>query len=344
MHHRETVGAVDQHVQRLPDRRRKKLQPVIVAGRGEQQENEKRAEAERLERKADEAAIVRPDRQLGDDIGQRVLHRIPFDHEGRMQRRDDECQDAEMPPVVEQRQEARAQPRQRPDREDRGQHQERAQAEGADAKIDPGRTVFGRMQVRLNGDERDDEGRNDGEQDGVVDQLVAVPLNGAEADAHERASAGAGGKDADTKGAAGAGRSASAIARPSATAMPSTVQTRRCMRRCVRVMTSAVAVPANGETSAARSRATEGKRRAAAGCARQARPVRVAATGAMRRRSRKQAPRTIPQIHREPARQASDLSGTARIGQGSRQGKMAAARRGRPAGRACKKPRPEPGL
>src|SRR5215813_11658591 len=123
---------VERHVQILPDRRREEDEPIVVAGRRHQKQNEECGEAQRLEGKTDELAIVGGFGQFVVETRQRVLHRIPFDHERGVQKHDEEGQHAEMAPVVQQRQKPAIEPRQRPDREDRRQHQEGAGTESAD--------------------------------------------------------------------------------------------------------------------------------------------------------------------------------------------------------------------
>ena len=101
-----------------------------------------------------------------------------------MHQRDEERQHAEMAAVVEQRQEARGEPRQRADHQDDGQHHERAGAERLDAQADPGRLVGRRIAQRADRHERADEQRDAGEQDRVIDELAPVPLHRLEAGAH----------------------------------------------------------------------------------------------------------------------------------------------------------------
>jgi len=124
-------------------------------------------------------------KQFGEEIGQIVLHPVPAQQKADMRRGDETHQDAEVPPVVQERQESRAEPRQRPDAENDRQHQEGTGAGRPDADIDRVRQVFWRKQAPDDRAVNRHIGRNGGQQDGVVDQLVAIPLNGAEADAHQ---------------------------------------------------------------------------------------------------------------------------------------------------------------
>jgi len=62
--------------------------------------------------------------------------------------RNQERQHAEMAAVVEQRQKASVEPRQRADAENDGQHDERAGPERGDAQVDPGRFVGRRLAQR----------------------------------------------------------------------------------------------------------------------------------------------------------------------------------------------------
>ena len=141
----------------------------------------------------------------------------------RVQQRDEERQHAEMAPVVEQRQEAAIEPRQRPDRQDDRQHEEGAGAERADAQIDRRRQVLGRVEPIRQSQIAADIERDAGEQDAVVDEL----RRGSTARRESRRSwleplARAAGAPAS-----GGGRSTSAIAKPSATAKASTGQSTR---------------------------------------------------------------------------------------------------------------------
>ena len=104
-----------------------------MAGRRHQEQDQERDEAQRLEGKADELAVVGDFGQFVVEARQRALDREPFDHEGGVQERDEEDQHAEMAPVVQQRQEAVIEPRQRPDRKNDRQHEKGAGAESADA-------------------------------------------------------------------------------------------------------------------------------------------------------------------------------------------------------------------
>ena len=184
MHHHQPIGDIDRHVQRLPDARREERQPEVVAGRGHQEQDQQRGDAERLEREADELAVVLPGRQLGDEVRQIALHQIPVEQEPEMRDRDQKRQHAEMPAVVEQRQEAAVEPRQRADRQDHGEHQEGAGAEGANPDVDRVRQILRRMPLPIDRGKAGDEERDGGEQHAVIDELVPVPLHRAEADAH----------------------------------------------------------------------------------------------------------------------------------------------------------------
>ena len=81
-----------------------------MTGGGEQKENEERGDAKRLEREADELAIIPPGGEFGDDVRQRVLHCIPFNHEPDVHAHDQKGQHTEMAPVVKKRQETAIEP------------------------------------------------------------------------------------------------------------------------------------------------------------------------------------------------------------------------------------------
>ena len=196
-----------------------------------QEQNQQRRDAERLERKADELAVVRPGGQLGCEVRQVVLHLIPFDHEPNVQRGDDERGHAEMTPVVQQRQKAAIDARQRPDAKDDGQHHKRATSECTDVKIDRRREILRRIEPFTYDEEGCEEQPHGREQDGVVDDLGAIPLDGAESDAHRRGSSVAG-----AVGAEGSGRKYNAIANPSPTASASAGHSMRWTDLCERVI------------------------------------------------------------------------------------------------------------
>jgi hypothetical protein len=130
-----------------------------------------------------------------------------------VQQRDEEGQHAEVASIVEQRQEAAIEPRQRPDRKDDCEHEKGAGAERTDAHIDRGRLVLGRVEPIPQNDVRADIERHGREQDGVVDELRLVPLHRAKAGAHGLTSSAAGGAPAS-----GGGRSVNAITKPIAIA------------------------------------------------------------------------------------------------------------------------------
>ena len=58
VHHHQAVGDIKRHVQGLPGRRAEEDEPEIMAGRRHQEEDQERRDAERLERKTDELAVV----------------------------------------------------------------------------------------------------------------------------------------------------------------------------------------------------------------------------------------------------------------------------------------------
>ena len=125
-----------------------------------------------------------------------------------------------MAAVVEQRQETRGESRERPDRQNDGEHHEGAGAERLDAQVDPGWRVGWRIAQRAQGHERADEQHDSGNQDRVVDDLAPVPLHRRKADAHFAGS----GISASTRvfgsipaGGSGGGRFTSAIVKPKAT-------------------------------------------------------------------------------------------------------------------------------
>src|ERR1700687_6062011 len=117
MRDQQSVSCVDQHVQPLPNRRREIPQPEIVAGRGHQEENQKREESQSLERKLRQAVIPGVADEYAD---QRI------DVAKGMKLNDGECPvrqseqkrcDSQMPPVVEQGKKTWVQPAERTDRE-----------------------------------------------------------------------------------------------------------------------------------------------------------------------------------------------------------------------------------
>jgi hypothetical protein len=118
MQQQQAVGDVDQHVQALPDRRRQIGEPEVVAGRRHQEEDAQRQEAQRLEREPRQTA---PTAVRGEHADQRVDDSEDVeldDREAAVRQAENKKGHAEMAPVVEQRQEAWVEPRQRPDRQD----------------------------------------------------------------------------------------------------------------------------------------------------------------------------------------------------------------------------------
>ncbi len=96
MHDHQAVCGVEHHVQPLPNRRRQEGEPEIVAGRRQQEHHRQAGQPERLDRKADELAVVRPRRQFGKEVRQCSLRLIPFDHEPGMQQGHCKRQNAKM--------------------------------------------------------------------------------------------------------------------------------------------------------------------------------------------------------------------------------------------------------
>ena len=230
-----------------------------MAGRCHQEEDQERRDAERLERETDELAVVRDFGELRIEVRKRVLHRVPFDHEPDVRERDQKRQHSEMAAVVEKRQEAAIEPRQRADRQDDGQHQERATAEGADAQVDRGRLILRRLEPGRHDQVAGEVERDRRDQDRVIDELLPIPLDRAEAHAHgARAPA-----VSAVRGAfpSGGGRRMSAIAKPSATTSAKTGHSTRWTDRCVRLIGR---ISANASARRARAR----RRRARSKCAR----------------------------------------------------------------------------
>ena len=229
VHDDEAVGGIDAHVHRLPHRRRQERQPVVVAGRREDEQDQQRRDAEHLEREADEFAVVGPRRQLDRDVADRALRRVPFQHERRMQGRDQEHRHADVAAIVQQRQEPRIEPGERADRQDDRQHRERAGAERLDPEIDPVEWSLRRMPGRPDRNVCTDEQRHAGEQGRVVDDLPAVPRYRLEAGAH--AAPECDGLAVEPVRASDGGRLASAARNSAPTRTASSSQTARCARR-----------------------------------------------------------------------------------------------------------------
>src|SRR6478672_9043749 len=114
-----------------------------------------------------------------------------------------------MAAIVEERQKSAVETGERTDCKNDGQHEKRAASERADVNIDASRNVDGRMQRIGDGVERADIEHDTADQDGIIDELAAVPLDRAKTCAHRTTSASACG------GISGGGRSASANAKPS---------------------------------------------------------------------------------------------------------------------------------
>ena len=184
MHDHQSIGDVERHVQRLPDARRQEGEPVVMTGRRHHEQDEQRTEADRLEGEVEKRAVAAPLGQLATEVSQIALHDVPGQQQREMRRRHQEGQHAEMAPVIEQRQETRAEPRQRADAEDDGQHQKGAEAGRLQPDVDGIRQVLGWVPVQNDDSVADDENYGGNDDDGVVDQLGPIPLYGAETDAH----------------------------------------------------------------------------------------------------------------------------------------------------------------
>jgi hypothetical protein len=148
-----------------------------------------------------------------------------------VQQRDHERQHAEMPTVEQQLAKPGMQPRQRSDRQDDGQHEEGAGAEGADAHVDRRRQILRRLDPITDADEGRYIKRDGGEQDAVIDELLPAPLHRLEADAHRCPSIAA---DADGAGGGALMTKASASAAPTSRARAG--QSMRWAARWVRLI------------------------------------------------------------------------------------------------------------
>jgi hypothetical protein len=168
-------------VQALPDRWRQVGEPEIVAGGGHEEENDERDQAQWLERKPRQ---LTPASVRGQDADQRVDDSQGVeldDREATMGESEGEHRHAEMAAVVEQRQEAPIEPRQRPDREDDVQQQHRRGTESTDEeRLD--RHLW--RQGRAGRNEQRQIDHDGGEQGQVVEPLLPVPSDGPIGVAH----------------------------------------------------------------------------------------------------------------------------------------------------------------
>ena len=184
------IGRIDQHMQRLPHRRRQEFQPEIMAGGGEDEEHDQREDAERLEGEAADLAEAGVGGEERLEIGRRREGEIPVDDEACMGERDEGGQHAEMAAIIKQRQEAPVEPGERADSEDHAQHQEGAGAEGAGI-VDVGRNRLREVEGSGNvAREQQQIGRRAGDQHRIVEPLIIVPLDRRVFDAHPRFSPG----------------------------------------------------------------------------------------------------------------------------------------------------------
>jgi hypothetical protein len=130
---------------------------------------------------------------------------------------DQKSQHAEMAPVVKKRQETAIEPGERTDRQDDGQHQKDTAPERLHADIVGVRQAPGRMERGCSGDESAKIERGRDKHYCVIDELGAIPLHRAEANAHRTLSVAAGGASAG-----GGAHNASAMTNPSPTARAKT--------------------------------------------------------------------------------------------------------------------------
>ena len=136
---------------------------------------------------AEKAVVARVTREHGDVLVERAEREIDADDAARVGERHRAGDHAEVAAVVEQRQKARIQPRQRPDAEDEREHQERAGAEGLRPEDRPAGRPCDVLEARRDLDEDKDVRDGGRQQHDIVDDLVAVPADRRVAHAHRSA-------------------------------------------------------------------------------------------------------------------------------------------------------------
>ena len=177
----QAVSHVDQHVERLPDRRRQVREPEVVRRRRHQEQDDQRQQSERLERELGEAVVVPVARQ---HAHQRVEHAQAVeldDREAAVRGREQEHADAEVAAVVEQGQEPPVEPAERSDGEHDMEQQQGAGAQAADQQRLDRRLGAGRDP---DADEEAEEQHHACRDRQVVQLLAAVPEHRPVAGAH----------------------------------------------------------------------------------------------------------------------------------------------------------------
>jgi hypothetical protein len=136
-----------------------------------------------------------------------------------------QAQHAEVPAIEQKLAEPRIEPRQRPDRQNDGEHEEGAGAEGTDAHVDRRCQVLRGFDPVTDANEGQYINNDPREQDAVIDELRSAPLHRLEPDAHRCPSIAA-------AGAGGGARITSDIARAVLTSKASSGQSTRWTVRC----------------------------------------------------------------------------------------------------------------
>jgi hypothetical protein len=228
------IGHVDAHVKRFPDRCREVGEPEVVARRRHQEEDAERDQAQRLESRvaAEQAHERRHDPE-----------RVELDgDQSPVSQPDEEGRDAQMTAVVEKRQPPRVETAQGADRQD---DVEQDEGEGAEASDEDRLDRCRRMEQESDADEECEVGEDAPKDRRVVELLRAVPPDRAVRGTH-RCSAGS------SRDGGASLRPAKPNAITSGSAIASTIQTQRWIRRRPRV-TSATSAP-RGEATARRLR------------------------------------------------------------------------------------------
>jgi hypothetical protein len=186
------VGQIDELMQRLPHGRPEIAEPEVVARRRHDEQNDQRAEAEDLERELRDVAEVRERRGViatvcSEDADEwvRIAERMKLnDREDAMHQREQRHRHSEMAAIVEQREKARIEPRQRTDGEDDVQQQKPRDRREAD---DESLRRRARMPQRGDRAEHARGEQDEAEQREIVELLLPIPADGFVSVAHKSA-------------------------------------------------------------------------------------------------------------------------------------------------------------
>ena len=270
MAHQQRIGRVHPQVDGFPEARAQVGVPEVMAGGGQQEQQQQGRHAQGLERKPAERVVARVRNQQRHPRVQSTETVVPERDQHAVHQRDEKGGHTQVTPVVQKRFEARRQPRQRPDAQQKAQLQKGQTAGGPNQHLQRREALIRRQQHAAAQRKRPQIDGDAGQHPRIESLLEGRPVDSAVAVRHQRLTAGgalssAGGSEdgsgnGSTALSAGVPRTQMADSKIAAKPGTSPHQIRRCQRRCPRFMTRRAT--AGGATPSKAKAATAQRHRA----------------------------------------------------------------------------------